>query len=471
MRLRLVLAWSAVPFALAACTSLLGTFTVGDAGASDAAPDAPPALTCAEQQSSRKAITTGNALHSYKVRIASLTNDRIRIVVPDFVPSDSGGSNVVVRAFTIDRNNQNAVSELDLPTNGGNVYSIARYADGFAVLYEANDPNQANKSFVYMAHLQDDAPDWSTPVDPLESPSAGVTNARNNATFVPVDPKNDQYFVAYSTTSNGTQTVFAGPVGPSNVGNFVQVDTFPALSSGDAAYNFQEPSIALEPTKPPFIMMAPNGQNGPPQVGTPVKVIVPGQPSFLLTPPSDLNYFPTAFSNAATPGRANVLMLVANLNTFQGGYHVGQVDYGALNPSFDPTTLAFTQPPSDGGKVALKDLFVGNENAHWEVAGTSGEQLLLVGGVLDPLAQTSLPGINFAWWDGSSGANRVYATGDKALLPDVQNVAIADTTIGTLVGSIGTFWFAYISDVSNPGQGGNPVAGDLYFTSVACQLP
>jgi len=476
MRSRLALASVSAVLVLVAgaCTNLLGTFTTGDGGTPDAnngdAPgDGPPVvgISCEETSTTRTPVTTGGALHTQQIRMAELAGNRIRIVAVDIQQAGNLGLSAVVQAYTVD-GNHSVTTATPLQTNAGQVYSITRYATGFAALYEANDTN-TNKPYLFAAHIEDASGAWSTPVELVESPNAGGIGT-HDATFVAIDGATDNYMVAYAFASGATEYVWLGPLSPGDQSKFAQAATFPSLNTDQSSYNFQPPAIAFQPGNPPMVMMAPNGDKGPPAQGTPVKIVMPNSTGFDLTPPSDLNFFPYAFAPAVVPTKANLAMLVANLGTFKGGTHVGQVDYTALKGSFDPQTLTETAL-TDGGQVQLKDLFIGNVNAHWEVAGTSGEQLVMISGPFDPLQGTTSNGLNFGWWDGASGTNRIYDTGDNALAPDVTNVAAADATFQTLVGSIAGFATAYVSDVSQPqqGGGGQPVAGDLYLTGIACQ--
>ena len=459
---------------------MLGDFTVGGDGdgggdsggdgASDAQTDGAglPKLTCAESGSTRKAITMGGSVHAVQVRVASIPGNRTRVVVPDYAPNGTSGTELVVHAYTVDGSN-NPPNDITIKPLGANrAYSIVRYggpSPGFAVLYEHPDTN--NVPFLYVARLGDGDGSW-TETQLSKSPAAG-SGGNQNATFAVVDPATGKYFVAYSNTVANTQTIYAGPVSGS-ADQLPQVKTFPTSGATQEAYGFQEPCIAIQPGKLAYVLMNPNGNSGPPPLGSPVQVLVLGGQSFALTPPGNLNYFPAAFSSAIAPDKANLAMLVADLTTSTGGYYVGQLGYGALTSSYDPRTLPETALSTDGGPVPLKSLFVGNSTQHWEIASTSGEQLLMVGPTADPLLQQTYPGINFAWWDGSTGASRVYATGDSNLMNDVANVAAADATFVNLTGSLASVALAYIKDVGPPAGGGNPGPGDVWISGLGCHL-
>mgnify|MGYP001556754429 CR=1 FL=1 len=476
MRVQGALAWVGLACFVTACNFVLGEITVSDAGpsdASDAATDGPelPKLTCAESGSTRKALTTGGAVHASDLRVASLPGNRVRIVVPDYAPTGGNAVELIVHAYTVDGNNgSNPATDVSIKEPSAyRAYSIVRYGGpnpGFAVLLEHPDVN--NDRFLYVVRLGDNDAAW-TEVQLAKSPSPG-SGGSQNATFAVLDAQNDRYFVAYSNNVLNTQTVYAGPVnGPADA--LPPVKTFPTSGANQDAYGFQEPCIAIQPGKLAYVLMNPNGASGPPPLGAPVQVLVPGGQSFQLTPPGNLNYFPAAFSSAMATDKANLAMLVADLTTSTGGYYVGQLEYAALTPSYDPRSLPETAPAPDGGAVPLKALFVGSSIQHWEVAGTSGEQLLMVGPTTDPLLQQTYPGINFAWWDGATGTSRVYDTGDANLLGDVNDIAAADATFVNLTGSLASVALAYIQDQQPPTGGGgiNAGPGDVWLSGLGCQ--
>ncbi|HEY1960768.1 MAG TPA: hypothetical protein VGH28_34390 [Polyangiaceae bacterium] len=466
-------------FALGACTSLLGDFDVGDGGTeTEGGPDAPtdaPTLQkvhCVAGATPTN-ITTNNALQANQLRMAVFPDGRARMVVPDFEEGDAGAE-IVLHAYTIDKGDASVSADVQttLPTN--RVLAVERYngtPPGFAALYEQRDTS--TNLALYLATLPDNAPSWTTSELGV-SPANGVAGASTNATFAVTGPSSNQYFIAYSVTSATSQDIYVGNVTSGGAGPIplMKAANF-GTSNGNEAYSFNEPAIAIEPGANAYVMLAPSNKSGPPKQGAQVQIVVPGpnNASFALTPPGTLNYFPSGFTGSGGSDKANMAMLVASLDTYTGGYYVGQVPYASLSSSFDPTTLTPTiVQGADGGSVDLKQLFIGGSTQHWEVPPqNSSEQLLMVGPSVDLIGPTRYPGINFAWWDGATGQNRTFQTGDDDLLGTVSNVAVADVAFIGLSGSVGTFLLAYIADKDPPPFGGSPGPGDLVITSLGCQ--
>jgi len=478
MRTSLLLASVGLPAALVACTALLGDFSVGggdagDAGGSDAPSDAPTlyALTCSETTGSRVPLTTGNALNAYPLRLGALSGGNLRVVLADFPQATDGGANtgMVLRGYTFDPHNiTSSLATVNLPTTAYNVFSLIRYTgvtSGFAALFAAQDPNNSGNPALWVSKFPDDAPNWAPAQVLAPIPNSGNGNSEQG-TFIAVDPATDKYFVAYSNTSGNTQSIYMGLLTPGSSFS-APPEQFQTQSANNPAFSFIEPGIAQGGTQP-YVALLPNGNNGPPPLGAPVKILVPGGTDITITPPSNLNYFPSGFTSSVDPQQADVAFLVADLNSLTGSYRIGRVPYASL-PTFDPQTLAATEPPGTDGGVSLTKLFVQSNTQHWESAGGQGEQYLMVAPTADPVNQTLLGGINFAWWDGATGILRAYQAGQgENLLSDVPYVVSADVTFETLVGSIAQLSAAFLDDVG-PAKGGNaPPAGDLYFTTIGC---
>ncbi len=479
MRKLLPLTLLALPALGIACTAILGDFTVTDAGGSDTGGDtvgdagsdsdavAPAPLRCAEQGSSRFQLTKGNTLHPANVRVATTIAGKVRIIVPDYEMDDAGQSNALVQGFTFDPHDTSSTPPpATLVTMGSRVYSIARYEGvkpGFAVLYDQY-VSSASSYFLFAARLPDDAASWTAPVELV---SLGMSN-NTSATFVVVDAAIEAYYVVVSQTSGASQTILAASPKGGILASFTTLDTFTTVQSDRGVFDLVEPGIAMQGAQP-YIALAPSGNNGPPPQGTPVKILVPGQGDLTITPPSNLNYFPSAFTNGVDPLKINAAFLVANLNTLTGAYHIGQPPFASMS-TFDPQQLPATPPPftsADGG--SLKDLFVGGSNQHWEVPSLGkGEQFLITGPTVDPLFKVIFGGLNFAWWD-ATGPLRAYSAGDNRLLADVPFIAATDATFQTLVGNLASFIVAYLNDVAAPNSGGSPTAGDLWVTGISCQ--
>lgn len=480
MRTSLV-GWVGLPIVLVACNALLGDFTVGDAGGGDSggsdAPDDSPtffALKCTEGASSRTPLTTGNALNSNFLRMGTLPGGNVRVVLPNAPPALDGGQAppFEVRAYTFDPHNPgSSLTTTTLPTtNSYQPLALSRYtglASGFALVFQAPDTN--NMPAIWLSTIPDAAPNWSPPQILCPAPTGGNSNIQ--ATIAPVDPANGVFFLAYSITAGPSQDIYMGVVQPNGNPLPNQPVHFATTTNDRSIWSLLAPGIAQKGNQA-YVILLPSGDNGPPPLGSPVKILVPGGTDITLTPPSNLNYFPAAFDNSVDPLKADVAFLVADLNSLTGSYRVGRVAYDSLN-GFDPQSLLLTGPPvPDGGSVSLSELFVSQSAQHWEQAGGQGEQYLMMSPTADPVSQTLYGGVNFAWWDGSTGALRAYQAGNGSqLLSDVPFVAANDVTFQTLVGSIANLSVAFISDVSAPknGGGGALTAGDLYFTQIGCQ--
>jgi hypothetical protein len=491
MRKLALLSLLLVPSGLVACSAILGDFTVsnvydagdsggGDGGGGDVVSDAPSdaptlfKLSCVESANQRIQITKNLSLHPQRMRMAAMANGLVRIIATDQPPPapDAGNQSppVVLQSYTIDPHNTgNGFSPVPLPTNGNNVYSIVRYGGpkpGFAALYEAYDQN-SNTNVFYAVRLPDDGNAWTTPVTLLKMPNSGNNN-NLEVSFAVVDAANEIYYVVMSSNDGSTQTISGAQVTGNHGDSLTTLDTFADTQTGRNTYDFVDPMIAIRGPQA-FLMLTPNGNNGPPPQGTPALMLVPGKPDVLIKPPSNLNYFPVGFEGAIDPQKVNAAFLVADLNALAGSYNVGQVAASSLN-TLDPQSLPATAPPtSDGGSFTLADLFVNGQADHWEVAGAVGEQFLMTSPTADPLSQQVFGGINFGWWDGQTGTLRSYEAGGNRLLKDVQYIGTTDTTFTLLVGSIASLYVAYTSYPTQPTQNFPPPAADLWIATIGCQ--
>ncbi len=486
MHKRALLSLLLLPSGLIACSALLGDFTVGtsDAGdggggdgsgdvVSDVPSDAPTLfkLSCVEGANQRIQVTKNLSIHPQHMRMASMANGLVRIVVTDQPPPQDGGQQsppLVLHAYTIDPHNTGTVNDTPLQTNGFNVFEIIRYSGpkpGFAVLFSVYDQNTQTSSLAAV-RLPDDASNWTTPVELTKLPSGNQGN--ESAAFTVVDPVNEVYYVALTTNDGTTQTIASAQVaGNQDGGVLPTVKTYTDVQSGRNVYEFVEPMISIRGGQP-FLMLQPSGNNGPPPQGTPAVLLAPGKPDIVLQPPSNLNYFPVGFTDAVDPQKVNAAFLIADLNALQGSYNVGQVAASGL-ATLDPQKLPATVPPtSDGGSFSLADLFVNGQADHWEIAGP-GEQFLMSAPTADPLTQTVYGGINFGWWDGPTGTLRSYAAGSSRLIKDVQYIGNTDTTFILLVGSIATMWVAYTSYPTQPTQNYPPPPAELWIAQIGCQ--
>jgi hypothetical protein len=484
MRSRVFLPLFFLPLSVA-CTAILGDFSVGngngdggDGGGGDVSnPDGSDGgglalLACGEVNGERHAITTNASLHGAGLHIAQLPNSQMmRVVLADFPATDGGnGPQGTLHAYTIDPHNTSNMQDAQLPTNSGEVVSMIRYPGqngpaGFAALWVQYDMN-LQTNFLYAARIPDDGSAWTTPKQ-----LSKVGNNQNNtdATFIVLNPTNDDYFIAFSSLANNQQTIIAGHSAGS-ADQLNQIAQFNATSKG-AAYNFVTPGIAMD-GQTPYILLNQNTQ-GPPQPGLTELLLGPQGQQITITPPSTLNYLPAGFTNSPDQTKANAIFLSADLSAEQGSYLVGRVPFTSLS-TWDPGTLPSSTPPApsqpDAGYSALSRLLF-NSQPHWEMAG-GAEQLLFTSPTVDPLLQKLYGGINFGWWDSATGAMRAYVAGSDHLFGDVPFIVGSDTTFISLAGSLAQIEVAYLSAPNAP-SGGDfpPPAADLWLAQIGCQKP
>jgi len=403
--------------------------------------------------------------------VANLGQNQVRIVTADYEPSEGGGNfnPASLIGYTVNLGGGSPTTIASLATNSGQVYALDRYSGapgGFVALFGGVDMT-TQMSALMVARLPDDASAWVGPVT-----LATLPNDMNDtqAVLSVIDAANDDYYVAYSTVSGATQTIYGAELTPSETATLPVLATYATPTSGSGAFGFAYPGIAFNGVQA-FVILSPNGSGGPPPLGAPAAILIPGAvpPTVLIAPPTNLNYFAYGLTNATTPGLANAFFLVADLTQIQGSYRVGQVAtsaLGTLNPMSLPQTIPAT---ADGGQASLKDLIINNQTTHWENA-SGDDQLIVVAPPTDLLG--SYPGVNFAWWDAPSGMLRALSTGDGALLSDVPNVHRGDATFLTLVGSIAQFWLVYENVVGAPTSMNDfpPPPSDIWVARVTCTL-
>jgi hypothetical protein len=428
----------------------------------------------------RTPLTTGFPVHPSNpgiIRIGNLANRQVRVALVDTPPPEGGMFNPsVLQAYTFDPNNSSsAVAQASFATNSGQILDLERYGGavpGFVALFVSYDQTQMT-SVLSVARLPDDSNAWIGPKS-----FGPVPNNLNNsqAVLTAIDGSQDSYYVVMSYITGGSQIVSAGPLNAANP-KLPPITTYTAMNGQDA-FQLVNPGIALAgagdagTTYQPYVIMQPNGQNGPPPLGSAAALLVPGAAtlSVAITPPSTLNYFPAGLVSAAADStKANIFMLVADLTQLQGNYRVGQVAASSL-PSLDPMSLPITSvTAADGGTASIRDLLINNTMVHWETPPMAGEQLLALSPPVD--LNMGFPGISFGWWDAPTGQLRTYAAGDGALLSDVANIVRADATFVSLVGSIGQLYVAYeVSSTPSTGMNGgnNAPACDIWLARVNC---
>jgi hypothetical protein len=426
-------------------------------------------LTCvtpAASTGARVQITSGFGINPDAIRIANVPNRMVRVVVVDYPPQDGGFFNpAVLRAYTLDPTSAATTTVTSMfPTGAGQVYDLERYGGatpGFVALFNTFDPTLMT-NVLSVARLPDDSNVWIGPKSFGQLPN-NLKNAQ--AVLTAIDGSQDDYYVVMSTISGSSQIVSAGRLNSAN-GKLPAVTTYTAMGGQDA-FQLVNPGIANAAAQP-YVLLQPNGQNGPPPLGAPAALLIPGaaSPSVPIAPPANLNYLPYGLASATDPTMANVFVLVADLNQIQGNYRVGQVPVNSL-PKLDPMSLAgtFVTAP-DGGTAHIKDLLINNTNVHWENA-MQADQLLALSPPVD--LNMGYPGVNFAWWDSATGTLRTYAAGDGALVSDVANVHRADATFLSLSGSFGTLEMAYESASKATSMNNYPPpASDIWLSKINC---
>jgi hypothetical protein len=470
-----------------ACTSLLGDFSVGDGGAGDTGSDvipndggpdgnpqdggdgAPPPLeSCAEAANARRQLTKGLSLNAIGVHEAMLPNAQARVVLANYVQTDASGTNAEVRSYTFDPKNPGNNPDIQTQvTNGAyQILSITRYAaapfGGFAALWEEYDQT-FNTYYLWASRIQDDQTTWTTP----HQLSKVGSNNNVTATFTVLDPKNDSYYVVFSSSGNGQQMILAGTTSGS-ADQLTTVGTFTVQSGQNTAYDLLTPSIAIGATQQPFVLLS-TSTSGPPPPGLAELLLVPGKQNVTITPPSNLNYVPLAMANSIDPLNANVAILEADLSNEVATYHVGKMPFTSMG-SFDPKTVpasSIPPAPTDAGFSKLANITFGNA-PHWELT-PAGEQGLIVAPTEDPLLQKLYGGLNFGWWDGKTGAMRAYQGGANHLFGDVPFPIDADSTFVSLTGNLAQIEIAFLALGGAPQQNNPPPPSDLWVTQIGCQ--
>jgi hypothetical protein len=458
---------------LAACTAILGDFSVGtndggsDSGVdgpADAAPDVLATIeSCAEVANVRRPITTGASLHASNVHMFGVGNGNARVVLANYIPNDAGPASAELRAYTFDpKNLTSSVDEQTLPLAGYNVVAITRYPGspgGFAALWLQYDVNQAT-NFLWAARIQDDGSAWSNPV---KLSNVGSSFDDLEASFTALDAQNDSYYIVYSSVTSNTQTITAGTASTTS-GPLTAAATFPVQNEN--AYDLIEPGIALAGNQP-FVIVN-TDTNGPPTPGLQELLLVPTKATVAYTPPTNLNYIPIAMANGADPLSANVAILEADLTHETATYHVGKMPFSSMG-TFDPSTLpASTPPPGDDSNFSKLSNITFGSSLHWE-ATSAGEQALISSPTADPLLQKVYGGLNFGWWDGATGTLRAYNGGTHHLLGDVPNMLECNTTFTSLGGNLAQIGVAYLSTSQTPQPSVPPQASDLWVTQIGCQ--
>jgi hypothetical protein len=494
MRTTSFLALLVVPCGMLACSALLGDFTVSpggsDVGVGDTGSDVSQSdvtqsdasdaatlfeLACTEgAKSQRIQVTQNDSLNADLIRIANIpASTNVRVVLVNYVENDAGNnSTVTLESYTIAIQGGNQITPASLPLTANQAFAITRYNDvggtGFAVLYVQYDET-ANENYLWVAQIADSAMAWSPPVQVAE-----ITSNNNlEADFTVIDSATNDYFIALSQVDMANQVIYGGEVKGAGSATLPAMQTFPVQSAFRNVFDITRPGVAFH-LNTGYVMLTPDGNNGPPPVGSPVVVLESSASAVMVTPPSSLNYFPTGFVNATDPTKVNMAFLIANLNTLTGQYGVGQVaisSLGTLNPQQLPATIPTA---ADGGVAALQDLFLGGNSpsAHWETPPLSDEQFIVVQPTIVPgNMATYVGGVNLAWWDAPTGLLRAYAAGDGNLMRDVAFINNADATITGLVGSIAQIEVAYENAATDPSDTMNnlpDVASDLWLTNLSC---
>ena len=259
---------------------------------------------------------------------------------------------------------------------------------GFVVLY------QDSYSTLWATRFPDDQTAWTTPIllTNIGSDSGAINNVQ--ADLDVIDPTTDDYFVVYSSLFGDTQTVYAGEVKGTTT-------TLPPVASftntvARSEYNLASPTVAYR-SQVGYVVLSPNGNSGPPAPGTPAILVSTDGGSVMIAPQSTLNIIPIGFADSVDPALVNIAFLNANLTSLTATFSVGQLTVSSLN-AINPQALPVTTPTAaDGGKLGLVNLVFSNGSAHWDDLG-GNEQFLYAGAAVDPITQTNVGGIDFAWW-------------------------------------------------------------------------
>ena len=424
--------------------------TGGDAGGL-------PKLQCAEIIGSRTKIATN--VHADFVRTTTFLGGAGRVVLADYVPDDAGIYNtLVLRGYIV---GATVVTPVALSTDAysrvlaSRRYSVAGHS-GFAVLFEQGSSN------LWVTRLPDDQTAWTKPIQLVNASSDGGSVNELQADLDVLDPTTDDYFIAYSTLTGNTQTVYDGEIKGTTT-------TLPAITSFNntvarSAYVLLSPAVAYR-NQHGYVMLNPGGNAGPPPPGSPA-ILVTSAGNVTITPPPSINDVAIGFADSVDAAVVNTAFLMANLSTFAGTFGVGQLatsSLGAVNPQALPST---TPTSPDGGPAGIADLFFFNPAAHWDDT-SAGEQLVYVGAAVNLITSASLGGINLAWWDAASGAVRAYATSSGNLFNDVHTVT-ADAVVASVAGNLAQLDFAWAQVQGSFSPNFPPPLSDLWIAQVGC---
>ena len=462
-----------------ACTAILGDFTVGTGGGdagdsgpdvlppSDGGPDAdggpkdtgsdvvtPKLLHCAENSGARKKLNTTQKNWD-QIAVANINLSHVRTLVSD------GNA---VHSFTIDGSN-NVTEATTLPDGGQGamqVIEIQRLQDRFiALVYEQDSSNNP----IFGLFTIRDA-DGSFTHDFLTQPSPLPSDAnRVEASVFAIDAVQGVYFLAtFDDESNDTKAVLrAGYQKVAAPGALTIIDS----TLKPTMYELKASSIVGDPQHANLILDSNGPGSAPDQLlyTIPLPSIQPVTPRSLKPPVNGENYFLLAFQNSPTQGLANLGVIEADLNTFTGAYHIGQVPLNQL-ATFNPSSLPSTVPPmTDAGTINIPDLVIDKANAHIESFPQPASESLIA------VARTSqltgpLVGFNFIWWDMPTGGLRAAQTGASALLTDVTDAYRAGMSFSSPpLGSLAQLNMAFERE-PNSQQQNQP--GDVFFTTVSC---
>ncbi len=485
---RLALAF--VPSALLACTALLGDFKVGDNG--DGSPDVnggdAPAdvsgdviaqdasdasdsstvqpIKCTEDSNSRIQLNQSFGQQYWDtIQIAKASPTQIRTVVA----AQGGSSGNGVHAFLLNTNNKNVTHVTPTGTTIQQVLDLQRFQDRFVAL-TWDDDGTGNKYFsIYQ--LLDSSNTWDAPIqlttgNPLASGDASAID-RLEATVMP-DPTFQNFFlVVFDLEQSDTVTYLRAA--NEKVGNpqpLVTIDT----SQAPFAYELKSPSIVMDATHA-FLYLGGNG----PQTTSSLLYTMALQNTAAVAPrviqsTTGAAYFPLVFTNSPAQGFADIGVLMANLNTIQASWQIGQVALPNLG-TFDPINLPTTTlPKTDSGVTSVPDLLIDKAEAHLDTPGVNQEHVLAWARTAD--TSGPLGGYNFEWWDAKTGAVRSRQTGATNLFKDVNDGFRAASTLqGPPSNAFAQFYVAFEREPpTDSGQNGSSYPGDVWFATLTCIL-
>jgi len=406
---------------LAACTSILGDFSVGDGGATDGGNDVQQNDVVTNDAPADVVTDAGPDVQP--VKLANCTLDLQSKLTTFLWPTDAGVSDgdrtivltipqknrVFIQTYNFiwyaDFNDNDQTATLQQFSFQGQILNSTHVTQGTSAetIFAVYDQNGANGHGTLSTITWPDTP-GSPPVAGLvlvpDFSQVGGTPVTNTlpikAAITALDITNNDYIFAMQYSLDGnTFNLYAGHAHgqPTDASSFKKVD-----ASGGPDFNMQTISHDQQTM---FVWLTPGGNNQSPQGPAPLYSIDIGtlqapQPR-LLQPTSGL-YAPFAFA-AGSPGTTDTAFIEGDLNNPNQTpiMHTQAMQTSAIG-TFDPSKVP-------GAQVAFSSLPFNKGVSHWTTFQTEDEWVG-AGRTLNG------PGANILWFDSKGNARALMTQTD-----------------------------------------------------------